>query len=89
MAEQDTDNHTPHRPIRVDQDLWDEFGALVGDRNRARMVRDYIRWYVGRPGVAAPKRPTKSERTDIVLRNSGEQPLFDVEVKLEPHRADS
>ncbi|MFC7330784.1 hypothetical protein [Marinactinospora rubrisoli] len=55
-----TDKHTPHRPIRVDQDLWDRFGELAGDRSRAEVVREFIRWYVRERGAKLPERPTAS-----------------------------
>jgi len=52
-----TASHTPHRPIRVEQTLWDKFGALVGPRERAEVIRQFIRWYVREPGAKLPKRP--------------------------------
>lgn len=60
------DTHTRHRPIRVDQELWDAFGALVGDRNRSAVIRDFLRWYIGEPGAEMPARPAdgKPERPD-------------------------
>lgn len=57
MAEQDTDTHTPHRPMRVPQGRWDAFGALVGIRNRTRVVNEFIAWYVGEPDAKMPRRP--------------------------------
>lgn len=49
-------SHTPHRPIRVDDDLWTKFGRLVG-RDRSDVVRQFIRWYVREPGAKLPQRP--------------------------------
>lgn len=57
MPKQDTDTHTPHRPIRVSDARWAAFGALVGDRNRAEVVRQFIAWYVGEKGAKLPARP--------------------------------
>jgi hypothetical protein len=54
------DTHTKHRPIRVDGELWEAFGALVGDRNRSAVIRDFIRWFVGARGARLPRRPQKS-----------------------------
>lgn len=51
--------HTPHRPIRVEDDLWDLFGELVGDRNRSETVRRFIAWYVGKPGAKIPRPPKR------------------------------
>lgn len=52
-----TENHTPLRPVRVEASLWEEFGRLVGKRNRSAVIRDFIRWYVGERGAKLPKRP--------------------------------
>ena len=49
--------HTPHRPIRVSDELWAAFGRLVGARNRARVVREFIAWYCREPGAKLPQRP--------------------------------
>lgn len=53
------DTHTPHRPIRVEDELWDSFGALVGARNRSSVIRDFIRWYIGMRGAKLPERPKR------------------------------
>lgn len=53
--------HTPHRPIRVEDDLWEEFGRLAGERNRSAILRDFIAWYVRRRGAVLPKRPVPTE----------------------------
>lgn len=52
-----TENHTPHRPIRVADELWDEFGQKAGIRERARVVREFIAWYCRVPGARLPRRP--------------------------------
>lgn len=51
-----TERHTPHRPIRVDEELWAKFGKLVG-RGRSDIIRQFIRWYVREPGAKLPTRP--------------------------------
>lgn len=51
------DTHTRHRPIRVDDALWDAFGAIVGERNRSAVIRDFIRWYIGERGARLPRPP--------------------------------
>jgi hypothetical protein len=53
-----TENHTPMRPIRVADRPWCVFGALVGDRDRSRVVREFIAWYIREPGARLPQRPT-------------------------------
>ncbi|MFF4417036.1 hypothetical protein ACFYY8_31330 [Streptosporangium sp. NPDC001559] len=52
-----TDNRTPLRPIRVEEELWIEFGRLAGERKRSTVIRDFIRWYIGAPGAKLPARP--------------------------------
>jgi len=49
--------HTPTVPIRVDPDLWDQFGAAVGNRNRSEVLRQFMRWTVRQPGAKLPARP--------------------------------
>lgn len=51
------DTHTPHRPIRVEDELWEAFGRLVGPRNRSAILREFIRWYVGARGAKLPRPP--------------------------------
>ncbi len=53
------DTHTPHRPIRVEAELWDEFGRLAGERGRAEVIRAFIAWYVRRRGARLPERPPR------------------------------
>lgn len=54
------ETHTPHRPIRVEDDLWEKFGRLAGERNRSEVVRAFIAWYVRQRGATLPKRPGSS-----------------------------
>jgi len=51
---------TPVRAVRVDQELWDAFDEAVraaGNDDRAAVLRQFMRWYVGQPGVSFPQRP--------------------------------
>lgn len=50
---------TPVRPIRVDADLWDEFGkaATASDSDRSAVLRAFMAWYARRPGAKPPTRP--------------------------------
>jgi hypothetical protein len=57
MCGMEPKTHTPHRPIRVSDDLWAAFGQLAGDRNRASVVRELIAWYCRVPGAKLPQRP--------------------------------
>jgi hypothetical protein len=46
--------------------LWERFGAATEERglDRSAVLREFIRWYVGEPGVAPPARPESATRTD-------------------------
>jgi hypothetical protein len=53
---------TPHRALRVEDDLWGAFGDAVarqGEPDRSTVTREFIRWYVGEPGAKMPRRPPK------------------------------
>jgi hypothetical protein len=56
MSPRGQGSNTPTRPIRIDLDLWERFGA-VAQPDRSTVLREFIRWYVGEPGTKAPKRP--------------------------------
>jgi len=63
---------TPIQHTRVDQDDWDDLESAVG-RQRARIVRDLIRWYLRRPGAALPERPSREQIAEIArARITGE-----------------
>lgn len=49
---------TPIVGFRIDLALWDRFRELADEEgvSRGRLLRDFIRWYVGRTNVA-PTRP--------------------------------
>jgi hypothetical protein len=47
--------------IRVEADAWRRFGALVGDKERAALLRDFIRWWLREPGVTMPRRPPRRD----------------------------
>ena len=50
------------RRFHVNQELWDRFGAAVEaspdpEADRSKVLRTFVRWYVGEPGAELPKRP--------------------------------
>lgn len=51
---------TPVRPIRVDANLWNEFGqaTAAGDTDRSAALRAFMAWYARRPGAKLPVRPS-------------------------------
>jgi hypothetical protein len=46
----------PKHTIRMEDDLWDEFGGFVGGRKRADVLRQFVEALLGRPGVKMPRR---------------------------------
>lgn len=61
MAKQNTERHTPLRPLRIPDDEWKPLGEAVGDRERTRVIREFIRWYLRWPGAKLPTRPAASK----------------------------
>jgi len=53
MAKEDT--HTKARAIRIEDGLWLALGRLVGDRGRAALINQFIRWYLHQGEL--PERP--------------------------------
>jgi len=56
----DADKYAPIRAVRIEDELWDNLGSLVGPRKRSKLIREFIRWYLRMPGAKSPRRP-KSE----------------------------
>jgi hypothetical protein len=50
---------TPLRPIRIPEEDWTDFAeaAVSQDTDRSALVREFIAWYLRRPGAKMPKRP--------------------------------
>lgn len=51
------ETHTPHRMVRIPDVRWNQFGLLVGMRERSRVINEFVAWYVGEPGAKLPRRP--------------------------------
>lgn len=49
---------TARQTIRVDSELWDEFaeGAEQVNTDRSALVRDFIAWFLRKPGAKQPPR---------------------------------
>lgn len=43
--------------VRVEPDLWAEFGELA-EPDRSAVLRAFIEWYVRKSGAKMPKRPS-------------------------------
>lgn len=72
MAELDRSTHTPHRAIRVPDGRWAIFAALAGIRDRARVVNEFIAWYIWEPGAELPERPSPATAAAVTRRVYGE-----------------
>ncbi|SMD24230.1 hypothetical protein SAMN05660733_07685 [Lentzea albidocapillata] len=53
---------TPVRPIRVEDDLWAEFGEACGEigHDRSSALRAFMEWLARRPGAKLPQRPQQT-----------------------------
>jgi hypothetical protein len=51
-----TSKGTDRKTIRVDPELWEQFGAATADHKDGRSgdLREYMRWRVKNPDVALP-----------------------------------
>lgn len=52
---------TQHRSVRVPDDDWADFKVSAEDngRDRAKVINEFIRWYLYRPGAELPSRPDR------------------------------
>lgn len=59
MADETTWKKTPHRSVRLEQDLWDrlEPAAKTAGLDRSSLIRQFVRWYLREPGANLPQRP--------------------------------
>ena len=66
---------TPTRPVRLDDEDWEGLGEVAAAKgtNRSALIRDFVRWFLGRPGAELPERPAASarERGRTVLIDAG------------------
>lgn len=51
---------TDRRTLRVEQELWDDFGIATASYKdgRSGVLRDFIRWFMDRPGAQLPPKPS-------------------------------
>lgn len=63
VADESSWNRTPHRSIRLEQELWDQLGdaAKAFGYDRSSLIRQLIRWYLGVPGAKPPPRPASED----------------------------
>lgn len=73
MVSRAKETHTTNRVVRVPDADWEEFGKLVGERNRSQVLRDFVAWYLHRPKATMPKRPDAQTVRDVqAARNIAE-----------------
>jgi hypothetical protein len=50
---------TQHRSVRVDDPEWDDAGRAASrmGTDRAKVINQFLRWYLRRPGAKLPERP--------------------------------
>lgn len=51
---------TPLQHVRIPQNDWDDLRAVAGRRTPA-ILREFIRWYLRRPGAKLPERPSRED----------------------------
>ncbi|MFI1436329.1 hypothetical protein [Streptomyces lydicus] len=55
--------YDPQRRVRMPDDEWDQFLAATktmhpdGRSPRGQVIREFVRWYLRRPGAKLPERP--------------------------------
>jgi hypothetical protein len=59
MVSRTKETHTTNRVLRIPDDEWNDLGAAAGVRNRTHVIRDFVRWYLRRPGAKLPERPPR------------------------------
>ncbi|MEJ8654740.1 hypothetical protein WKI65_43580 [Streptomyces sp. MS1.AVA.3] len=73
------DTHTPPRQVRIG-DEWYEFQAALelmggspvgGGSERAENLREYISWFLRKPGATQPKRPP-AELAEAIKKRGAE-----------------
>ncbi len=54
-----TGRGTERRHIRIDRELWERFlrSAEAQGRDRAGLIRDFVRWHAGDKDAPPPTRP--------------------------------
>ena len=50
---------TQHRSVRIDDETWEAAGqaAAATGTDRAKVINEFLRWYLRRPGAKLPERP--------------------------------
>lgn len=64
---------TPHRQVRLDDDLWTRLGAAAqaAGTDRSAIIRALVAWYLREPGAKAPARPGVATDVATAVRTGG------------------
>lgn len=63
MTPEPNDKYDTPRKFRAPADEWEPFGDATkamhptGRSPRTRVIREFVRWYLRRPGAKLPERP--------------------------------
>ena len=59
VADDKRANNTPHRSIRLEDELWIPLdgAARANGLDRSGLIRQFVRWYLHVPGAKLPPRP--------------------------------
>ena len=59
VADETAWKKTPHRSVRMEDDLWKRLGpaAQANGYDRSGLIRQFVRWYLRVPGARLPQRP--------------------------------
>jgi hypothetical protein len=52
---------TKHRSVRIEDQDWADLAARAPGGDRAAVIKDLVRWYLGREGAELPERAVSSE----------------------------
>jgi len=64
---------TPRQTVRVEKELWDKAGAMVGTRQRGQYIRDFLRWLTHETDEL-PTRPAAPQGDGGQSANSPQSP---------------
>lgn len=65
VADEPQGKHTPMRPIRIDDHLWERLGEVYGPRARSTVIRQCAAYLLREPGAKLPPRaPAPGPSTD-------------------------
>ncbi len=61
-----TSKGTNRKSIRVEPELWDEFGRALVDRDggRSGVLREFMRWFLKKPGAELPESKDAAQAED-------------------------